>query len=140
MQSTLTPEAIELLPFWVTYPDGTDGLKIVVGIVLVLVLLGFGALYFTIQTIPDRMASGMHKIQMQFVGVLGLISLFTMNNAYWIAAILVAAVPLHELIPSLKHDVPDKLTDTNTQNQVSEPDEPNQVAKRGTEEQDADHD
>ncbi|PSL20595.1 hypothetical protein [Shimia abyssi] len=102
METALTAEALELLPFWVTAPGGTDGLKIAVGILLVLVLLGFGALYFTIQAIPDRMASGMHKIQMQLVGVLGLISLFTMNNAFWIAAILIAAVPLHEVFPSLK--------------------------------------
>ncbi len=36
---------------------------------------------------------------MQLVGVLGLISLFTLNNAFWIAAILIAAVPLHEIFP-----------------------------------------
>ena len=136
MQSTLPPEALELLPFWVTYPDGTDGLKIVVGIVLVLVLLGFGALYFTIQAIPDRMATGMHKIQMQFVGVLGLISLFTMNNAYWIAAILVAAVPLHELIPSLKQDVVNEPPEERKQehspdDEIAEPAAVSGVAARG---------
>lgn len=92
----------ENLPFWVTPPGGTDGFMMVVGVVLVAVLLGFGALYFTIQSIPDRMATGAHKVQMQLVSVLGLISLFTMNNAFWIAAILIAAVPLHELFPSLK--------------------------------------
>lgn len=106
MNSTLSPEALAHLPFWVTGPGGTDGLKIIVGIVLVLVLAGFGALYFTIQAIPDRMASGAHKIQVQFVSVLGLISLFTMNNALWIAAILIAAIPFHELIPSLKRSMP----------------------------------
>ena len=90
MQSTLTPAALELLPFWVTCPGGTALLKIAVAVVLVLVLLGFSALHFTIQAIPDRMASGMHKVQMQFVGVLGLLPLVTMNNAYWITAILVA--------------------------------------------------
>lgn len=110
MNSNLPPEALEFLPFWVTGPGGTDGLKIVVGIVLILVLAGFGALYFTIQAIPDRMASGAHKIQVQFVSVLGLISLFTMNNALWIAAILIAAIPFHELIPSLKRSMPS--TDT----------------------------
>lgn len=75
---------------------------IVVGVVLVGALLGFGALYFTIQTIPDRMAAGAHKVQMQLVSVLGLISLFTLNNAFWIAAILIAAVSIHEIWPSMK--------------------------------------
>lgn len=99
MDRSISAEALERLPFWVVAPGETDGFLIVVGCVLVLVLLGFGALYFTIQAIPDRMAAGAHKVQMQLVGVLGLISLFTLNNAFWIAAILVAAVPVHEIIP-----------------------------------------
>lgn len=73
-----------------------------VAVVLVAVLIGFGALYFTIQAIPDRMATGAHKVQMQLVSMLGLVSLFTMNNAFWIAAILIAAVPLHEVFPAFR--------------------------------------
>ncbi|WP_170388104.1 hypothetical protein [Ruegeria atlantica] len=100
MSISISDEELARLPFWVTPPGGTDGFLIIVGVFLVLVLLGFGALYFTIQAIPDRMAAGAHKVQMQLVGVLGLISLFTLNNAFWIAAILIAAVPLHEIFPS----------------------------------------
>ncbi|MCA0928286.1 hypothetical protein [Ruegeria profundi] len=99
MDASIPDEALARLPFWVTPPGETDGFLITVGILLVLILLGFGALYFTIQAIPDRMAAGAHKVQMQVVGVLGLISLFTLNNAFWIAAILIAAVPLHEIFP-----------------------------------------
>ncbi len=104
MNNSISDEAMARLPFWVTPPEETDGFLIVVGLVLVIVLLGFGALYFTVQAIPDRMAAGAHKVQMQLVGVLGLISLFTLNNAFWIAAILIAAVPLHEIFP-LKTEV-----------------------------------
>ena len=102
MDSPYSDEALARLPFWVTPPGHTDGFLVFVGLVLVAVLLGFGALYFTVQSIPDRMATGAHKVQIQLVSVLGLISLFTLNNAFWIAAILVAAVPLHEIFPSLK--------------------------------------
>ncbi|MFY0660934.1 MAG: hypothetical protein JXR15_10605 [Shimia sp.] len=87
------------LPFFVVAPGGTDFLMLGIGIFLVVILLGLGALYFTVQAIPDRMASGSHKIQMQIVGILGVISLFTMNNAFWIAGILLAAIPFHELFP-----------------------------------------
>ncbi|WP_412554885.1 hypothetical protein [Shimia sp. MIT1388] len=87
------------LPFFVVAPGGTDFLMLGIGIFLIVVLLGLGALYFTVQAIPDRMASGSHKIQMQMVGILGVISLFTMNNAFWIAGILLAAIPFHELFP-----------------------------------------
>lgn len=87
------------LPFFVVALGGTDYFMLAIGIFLVVVLLGLGALYFTVQAIPDRMASGSHKIQMQLVGILGMISLFTMNNAFWIAGILLAAIPFHELFP-----------------------------------------
>lgn len=87
------------LPFFVTQPGSTDVLMLAIGVLLVAALLGVGTLYFTVQTIPDRMASGSHKIQMQLVGLLGVISLFTMNNAFWIAGILLAAIPFHELFP-----------------------------------------
>ncbi len=102
MSGQLSPEAMERLPFWVTAPGATDGFMLLIGLVLALILLGFGALYFTVQAIPDRMAAGAHKIQMQVVGILGLISLFSLNNAFWVAAILIAAVPLHEVFPGLK--------------------------------------
>lgn len=89
------------LPFFVTGPGGIDGLLIVVALVLILVLLGFGALYFTINALPDRMASGLGKVQMQVVGILGLLSLFTMNNLYWVAALLLAAIPVPDLLNPL---------------------------------------
>ena len=89
------------LPFFVTAPGETDVLMVAVAVTLVLVLLGFGALYFTVQAIPERMAAGAHKVQLQIVGILGLLSLFTLNNVYWVAALLLAAIPFHELFQPL---------------------------------------
>ncbi|MES0882340.1 hypothetical protein [Roseibium sp. SCP14] len=89
-------------PFFVTGPGATDLLFIAVAIVLVAILLGFGALYFTIQALPDRMASGLGKTQLQVVGILGLLSLFFMNNAFWIAALLLAAIPLSKIVVPVK--------------------------------------
>lgn len=97
-----TELAHDPLPFFITGPGATDGLLIVVGVVLVLVLLGFGALYFTINALPDRMATGLGKAQMQLVGILGLLSLFTMNNLYWVAALLLAAVPIPDVVTPLR--------------------------------------
>lgn len=90
------------LPFFITGPGDSDILFFLVGVVLVLALIGFGALYFTIQAIPDKMASGANKAQLQIVGILGLISLFTMNNAFWIAALLLAAVPISSIVLPVK--------------------------------------
>ena len=67
-----------------------------------LVAIGFGALYFTIQAIPDRLANSASKVQLQIVGLLGLLSLFTMNNAYWVAALLLAAVRIPDLATPLR--------------------------------------
>ncbi len=94
--------AHELLPFYITGPGETDLLFGADAVTLVAILIGFGALYFTIQAIPDRMVEGAGKAQMQVVGLLGLISLFTMNNAYWIAAILLAAVRIPDIVTPLK--------------------------------------
>ena len=97
------------LPFYITGPGESDVLLGAVAIALVGILVAFGALYFTIQAIPDRIVKGTSKAQMQLVGLLGLISLFTMNNIYWVAAILLAAVripdfmaPLTDIARSLK--------------------------------------
>ena len=99
----------EHLPFYITGPGETDGLLLLVAIFLIGVVVAFGAFYFTIQSIPDRMVEGSGKAQMQIVGLLGLLSLFTLNNAFWIAALLLAAIripdfatPLGSISKSLK--------------------------------------
>ncbi len=102
MQSDARFPVLDHLPFYITAPGETDILLVVVALTLVAVVIGFGALYFTIQAIPDRIAEGTSKAQMQLVGLLGLISLFTMNNLYWIAAILLAAVRIPDFVTPLK--------------------------------------
>jgi len=89
------------LPFYITGPGESDILFTAVTISLIVIVVGFGALYFTIQAIPDRIVKGTSKSQMQLVGLLGLISLFTMNNLYWIAAILLAAIRIPNLMVPL---------------------------------------
>lgn len=67
-----------------------------------LVILAFGAFYFTVQSIPDRMVEGAGKAQIQLVGLLGLLSLFTGNNALWIAGLLLAAVRIPDIVTPLR--------------------------------------
>ena len=89
------------LSLWITAPGETDILFILVAIFLVLVLIAFGAFYFTVQSIPDRMVEGTGKAQMQVVGLLGLLSLFTGNNALWIAGLLLAAIRIPDFVTPL---------------------------------------
>ena len=102
MNETSSLVVKEHLPFYITGPGESDILFGAVAIALVLVIIGFGAFYFTIQAIPDRMVKGSSKAQMQIVGLLGLISLFTMNNIYWVAALLIAAVRIPDFVSLFK--------------------------------------
>ena len=90
------------LPFFITGPGETDLLFVAVNILLVLVVIGFGAFYFTIQAIPDRLAEGTSKTQMQIVGILGLVSLITLNNTLWVAALLLAAIRIPDFVTPFK--------------------------------------
>ena len=90
-------EAMADLPFFITGPAESDVLFIVVTIFMAIAVVGFGALYFTIQAIPDRMAEGTSKTQLQIVGILGLLSLVTFNNAFWVAALLLAALRIPDV-------------------------------------------
>ena len=90
------------MPFFITAPGEHDLLFSSVVVFLVMVAIGFGALYFTIQAIPDRLANGASKVQLQIVGILGLLSLFTMNNAFWVAALLLAAIRIPDIVTPLK--------------------------------------
>ena len=93
---------LEYLPFFVTAPGGSDLLFMATVVFLIMVALGFGALYFTIQAIPDRLTDGASKVQLQIVGLLGLLSLLTMNNAFWVAALLLAAVRIPDFVTPLR--------------------------------------
>jgi hypothetical protein len=46
--------------------------------------------------------SGMGKTQVQIVGLLGLLSLITFNNAFWVAALLLAAIPISQIVLPVK--------------------------------------
>ena len=91
----------EHLPFYIAAPGETDVLFILVILFLVLVVLAFGAFYFTVQSIPDRMVEGAGKAQIQVVGILGLLSLFTGNNALWMAGLLLAAIRIPDIVTPL---------------------------------------
>ena len=81
------------LPIFITPPGGTDVLFNVMALFLVVVLLLVGNFYLRLHSLPEQMAHGASKVQLQLVGVLGLLALFTHNHAFWVAALLIALVP-----------------------------------------------
>ena len=94
MSDQVHPAAPHHLPFFIPGPDGSDTLIVVTGIFLVAVVFWVGTLYWKLHSLPERMAHKTHKLQFEFVAVLGLISLFTHMHIFWIAGLLLAMIDL----------------------------------------------
>jgi multisubunit Na+/H+ antiporter MnhF subunit len=102
------PAAGDHLPIFVTAPGQSDVLFGVMLVFMVAALFGAGLLYLRLHALPEQLAHGSSKFQFQIVGVLALLALFTHNNLFWIAALLLAlvkfpdfATPLNSMAGSL---------------------------------------
>lgn len=85
------PLAPEHLPSYVVAADGSDFLFNFMVVFTIGLILLIGVLYLTLHAMPERMAHETNHSQMQVVGILALLALFTHNNVFWVIAILVAA-------------------------------------------------
>ena len=94
MSASTHPAAPHHLPPFITSPGDTDVLMGVTAVVLVLAILLIGVLFWRLHTLPERIAHKTHKLQLEIVCVLGLISLFTHMHIFWIAGLLLAIVDL----------------------------------------------
>jgi hypothetical protein len=97
----LHPAASHHLPSFITAPGETDVLMVVLSVILVLSVLGFGNLFFRLHTMPERMAHRGHKIQFEIVAVLGLLALFTHIHLFWVAGLLLALIDIPDFSGSL---------------------------------------
>jgi hypothetical protein len=94
MTESLHPAASHHLPAFITAPGETDVLMVVMTIILVIAILGFGSLFFRLHTLPERMAHKSHKLQFEIVAVLGLLALFTHIHLFWVAGLLLALIDI----------------------------------------------
>jgi hypothetical protein len=99
MADLLHPAATHHLPSFVTSPGGTDVLMIVTAIFLLAAVVGFGVLFLRLHALPEHIAHGTHKVQMELVSVLCLIALFTHMHIFWIAGLILAFIE----IPNFGH-------------------------------------
>ena len=102
MSDQIHPAAPHHLPFFIPGPDGSDTLMVVMGFFLVGVILWVGTLYWKLHSLPERMAHRTHKMQLEIVAVLGLISLFTHMHIFWIAGLLLAMIDLPDFSTPLR--------------------------------------
>jgi hypothetical protein len=90
--ATLHAAVTDHLPFFITAPGQTDGLFNAMIVFLVLFVFSVGLLYLRLHALPEHLAHGASKVQIQVVGVLALLALFTHNHIFWIGALLLALV------------------------------------------------
>jgi hypothetical protein len=94
MAGTLHETAPHHLPPFITPPGETDTLFVFIVVSIIVVVLLIGNFYFKLHALPEKMAHGSQSTQFQLVGILALLALFTHNNLFWIAALLIAALKL----------------------------------------------
>jgi uncharacterized membrane protein YwzB len=103
------PLAPEHLPSYMTAADGSDYLFTFVTFFVVGLILLLGVAYFTLHALPERMAHKGNATQLQLISILAMLALFTHNNLFWVAAIVLAAfrppdiaTPLNSMAQSLQ--------------------------------------
>jgi hypothetical protein len=94
MDHTAHPAAPHHLPWFITAPDQTDVLMVVMGIFLLIAVLAVGNIFLRLHTLPERLAHKSQKLQFEIVAVLGLLALFTHQHVFWVAGLLLALIDL----------------------------------------------
>jgi hypothetical protein len=90
------------LPPFITAPGEVDQMMVITGIVLILIIVAVGALYFTLHSLPERMAHKANHVQSGIIALLCLIALFTHQHIFWIIAILLAFIRVPDFETPLK--------------------------------------
>lgn len=113
MADTLHQMAPHHLPSFLPGPDGSDPLFTGIVVVMLIAFVGIGTLYLRLHALPEQMAHGANRSQFQLVAILGLLALFTHQNLFWVAALLLAVVvvpdyetPLKSIAASLRGKKP----------------------------------
>lgn len=98
----LHPMATGHIPSYVTQADGSDFLLTFMFVFTVVVIILIGVGYFTLHSIPEKIAHESNHPQFQLVGILALLALFTHNGLFWVAAILVAGFQFPDVAAPLR--------------------------------------
>jgi hypothetical protein len=98
MTATQNPAASGHLPYFITPPGETDVILHVVGWFVLLCVIGLGVIFFTIHSLPERMAHRTKKVQLDIVAVLCLLALLTNEHVFWFAALILAFIDLPDFL------------------------------------------
>ena len=113
MSAETHPPAPHVLPPFVGGADGSDPLFSAIIVIVVIAVLGIGVFYLKLHAIPEQLAHKHSNTQSQLIMVLALLALFTHNNVFWVAALILALLklpdfltPIHSISESLKKLAP----------------------------------
>ena len=110
MSDNIHPMAPHHLPPFFAGSDGSDSLFTAMVFLVVGVIALLGVLYFTLHSLPERMAHKGNATQLQLISILCILALFTHNNIFWVIALVLAAfrppdfaTPLNSIASSLQN-------------------------------------
>lgn len=101
MSDKIHPAATHHLPHFVTPPGESDFLFNVVIVLVIIGIFTLGNLYLRLHSLPERLAHGTGRMQFEIIGVMALLALFTHNNLFWVAALLLAFVRFPDYLSPL---------------------------------------
>lgn len=102
MENSLREAAIAHAPFFVTAPGETDVLFVGVVWFVVIAVFLVGAFYLSLHALPERLAHHANHTQIQLIGILTLLALFTHNNVFWVAALVLAVIKFPDFISPIQ--------------------------------------
>lgn len=80
----------------------SDPLMILMAVLLLVIVLLLGVLYFKLHSVPESIAHGKNHTQLQLIAILTILALFTHNNIFWIAALVLAVVEFPDFLGPVK--------------------------------------
>lgn len=98
MSGAVHPLAPHTLPPFVGGADGSDPLFSAIIFIVVIAVLGLGVFYLKLHAIPEQLAHKHSNTQSQLIMVLALLALFTHNNLFWVAALILALLKLPDFL------------------------------------------
>jgi len=122
------PMAPEHLPIFIPAVDGSDPLFTFLAVFGIFMILIVGAMYFSLHALPEHMAHETGHTQMQVVGILALLALFTHNNIFWVVALLIAAFKMPDFLSPLESIA--KSLETMRNSEAREPVQPIDVLEK----------
>jgi uncharacterized membrane protein YwzB len=123
MSGELHPLAPHTLPPFVGGVDGSDPLFSAITFIVVVMVLVIGVFYLKLHAIPEQLAHKHSNTQSQLIMVLALLALFTHNNVFWVAALILALLKLPDFLTPI-NSISDSLKNLTAQEGNSPPNDP----------------